>query len=785
VTEIGWGAFIGCSGLTSVAIPEGVAELTQCMFYGCSSLTGVAVPNSVKSIGGGHYEGADLLRGVFYDCTALANISIPEGVTNIGEYAFYNCRSLKTLTMPDSVKHIGECAFFKCSGLERLELPADVDVDLCDYERLGGGALDPTCAMFWECNAIKDVTFPGKCLMEGDWSDWSIVSGWSRLSNGNSSSVTLNGQFDEIPKMAFSGNKQLVSIVVLGDIARIGDYAFSWCENLSSITLTGDAPAVGYNAFQGVAADCVLYVDEDASGYEVDDSGKWNGLSVSRTVILDTVVFDPNGGDVGETCRKVYSGRSIGTLPIAVRDGWTFAGWTLESGEEVDEFMVVRGGDVTLKAKWLLGGWEFSASDGGVTVERVTSCEGNVAIPDVWQGLPVVRIAEDAFKGLNGIASVTIPGSITQIGVGAFSDCDGLMEIIVDPENDAYRSENGLLLTKTGRIVVAGVNGDVAIPDGVSRIGSRAFAGLDNLRSVAVPASVTIVDDAAFVGIGEDASVVFGGLPPSFEGMPGFSLSQCSIPSAHGKAWMATIYDLFGCKCEVKVLSSAIRETDKFVLDVTYRVDAPLIDKVPQKVKVRALAFEDGDRRFAKAVRPLTFVDGTDVNIGDEIEANVEHTLSWMVSSDWEVNLAKMNFEVLAVSGGLLPLRLKLLPASDRYGRMAVSFNDITPDQVYDALMWLVASGDAGIENVGGRLKRVSDGAMIFDGVNYNAETMAAEIASGSVAGESEFVEAVRYIFEKMGYGMLDGDVLEYAREETRLDLEPRNVRRYAFRIGE
>ena len=210
-----------------------------------------------------------------------------------------------------------------------------------------------------------------------------------------------------------------------------------------------------------------------------------------------------------------------------------------------------------------------------------------------------------------------------------------------------------------------------------------------------------------------------------------------------------------------------------------------MIDMVPQKVKVRALAFEDGDRQFAKVVRPITFIDGTDANIGDEIEANVEHTLSWMVSADWEAKLAKMNFEVLAVSGELLPLRLKLLPASDRYGRMAVSFNEITPDQVYDALMWLVASGDAGIENVGGRLKRVSDEATIFDGVSYSAETMAAEIASGSAAGELEFVEAVRYIFDKMGYGMLDGDALEYAREETRLDLEPRNVRRFAFRIVE
>ena len=53
----------------------------------------------------------------FLMCSSLTSIAIPDGMTNIGNHAFFFCSSLSNIVIPDSVASIGEEAFVNCHNL--------------------------------------------------------------------------------------------------------------------------------------------------------------------------------------------------------------------------------------------------------------------------------------------------------------------------------------------------------------------------------------------------------------------------------------------------------------------------------------------------------------------------------------------------------------------------------------------------------------------------------------------------------------------------------------------
>jgi len=99
VTSIGRRAFSG-TGLISVTIPDSVTSIDAAAFSYCPSLTSITIPNSITSIG----------QAAFCDCTSLTSVTIPNSVTEIGAYAFAMCTSLASITVSKRTR-IGEDAF--------------------------------------------------------------------------------------------------------------------------------------------------------------------------------------------------------------------------------------------------------------------------------------------------------------------------------------------------------------------------------------------------------------------------------------------------------------------------------------------------------------------------------------------------------------------------------------------------------------------------------------------------------------------------------------------------
>ena len=241
VTSIGEGAFINCSGLTSVTIPNSVTSIGDSAFEGCSGLTSITIPNSVTSIE----------EEAFYGCSGLTSITIPNSVTSISDGAFARCSGLTSITIPNSVTSIGGSAFSRCSGLTSVTIPNSVtSIGVC---------------AFWDCSGLTSITIPNSVTSIGDCAFWDC-SGLTSITIPNSvtsigyaafygckglTSVTIPNSVTSIGTEAFSGCSGLTSVTIPNSVTSIGERAFNECSRLTSITIPNSVTSIGYHAFYG------------------------------------------------------------------------------------------------------------------------------------------------------------------------------------------------------------------------------------------------------------------------------------------------------------------------------------------------------------------------------------------------------------------------------------------------------------------------------------------------------------------------------------------------------
>ena len=99
------------------------------------------------------------------------------------------------------------------------------------------------------------------------------------------------------------------------------------------------------------------------------------------------------------------------------------------------------------------------------------------------------EIGEGAFGGCTSLIDIAIPGSVTTIGIYAFSYTKWL-------ENQ--KSKKTLIIVNGILIDAESATGDVTIPNNVTCIGGGAFSDCTTLTSITIPNNVTKIGDFAF-----------------------------------------------------------------------------------------------------------------------------------------------------------------------------------------------------------------------------------------------------------------------------------------------
>jgi len=228
VTNIESRAFLGCAGLTSVAVADSVTRIGSYAFSGCSHLTSVTLGKGVTN----------LEENTFRACVSLQSISIPESVTSIGDTAFFGCASLPNIVIGKSLTSIGAGAFLQCTGLGAIT----VDPLNPSYSSLDGVLFDKgqTTLIQFPPGKGGGYVVPGQVA--------SIGSGAFDFCT-NLMSVTIGNDVTNIGYSAFSSCTGLESVTIGAGIQSIGEEAFFQCTALKGLYFQGNAPSLGLDVF--------------------------------------------------------------------------------------------------------------------------------------------------------------------------------------------------------------------------------------------------------------------------------------------------------------------------------------------------------------------------------------------------------------------------------------------------------------------------------------------------------------------------------------------------------
>jgi len=228
ITKVSEEAFAGCTGVTSVILPEGVTDIGDYAFKYCNSMTAFTMPSTVTTLG----------KGAFYGCNQLATLTLPSGITRMEDETFYQCFALDHLVIPSGVTHIGTEAFYNCVSLADFTIPTSV-------VSLGSYAFANTAWLTAQRAIDPMVILNDLFLIDGSTiatASVSVPSGITHIMksafeyNSAITSVTLPESVTTIADNAFAGCNNLASINLPENITSIGSWAFAMCEMLTSLT---------------------------------------------------------------------------------------------------------------------------------------------------------------------------------------------------------------------------------------------------------------------------------------------------------------------------------------------------------------------------------------------------------------------------------------------------------------------------------------------------------------------------------------------------------------------
>ena len=315
-----------------------------------------------------------------------------------------------------------------------------------------------------------NVVIPSKVTYQGQ--SYRVVSiGSSAFSSCQLTSITIPESVSSIEEQAFYSCRKLTSVIIPNSVTSIENSVFSACDGLTSVTIPNSVTSIGRAAFASCRSLTSINIPENVTSI---------GFNAFRYCSSLTSIYIPE------------SVTSIGF------DAFSDTPWFNNQPDGM-----VYAGKVAYKYKGTMpDNTEMLIKEG---TESVSSY---------------------AFSGCSGLASITIPSSLTSIGSDAFKECNNLTSVTINSNSlisqgfsvrDIFGAQVreyiiGNQVTSIGYYAFSGCDEmkSVTISESVNTIRRYAFNGCVGLTSVTIPDGMTKIEDCAFPNCTGLMSVVIG-----------------------------------------------------------------------------------------------------------------------------------------------------------------------------------------------------------------------------------------------------------------------------------
>ena len=374
----------------------------------------------------------------------LTEISLPDSIKTIDQSAFSGCTQLKSISLPTGLTSLGAYAFSNCDSLQSIKIPDGVS-EIKDYA-------------FDECDTLSTVLLPSSLTKISEYAfENSVAIQYNEYENA----YYLGSEENPHLVLIKAKDKSIESCQINENTRIIYMDAFDSCTALTEIAIPEGVVSIGKKAFNCCSALKKIAIPSSVTEIEY--------MAFCDCTALTSISYNAQ-------LEALYMGNDV----------------FLRAGQKDNGIVLVIGKSVRKLPSYL-----FYA-------ERMSDCAKVINVM-FEQDCICEEIADNVFNGCQFLRSISIPDTVTKIGVSAFTDCKSLDKVYVSSVEawlkitlDEYTSNplsNGARLYVDLEPVVM-----LEIPSGTETIKQYAFYGCSGILGVTLPSTLKTIEQLAFSG---------------------------------------------------------------------------------------------------------------------------------------------------------------------------------------------------------------------------------------------------------------------------------------------